>query len=89
MRIRTECTFAPISDRRFDWTAVDEDTYDGAPDSSTRSQIGRGRTERDAIIDLLDILEDVEARPPRSAQTVAEVMDAIGADIRKLARAAE
>ncbi len=58
MRIRTECTYAPIPDRRFDWSAIDEDTYDGAEDSATRNQIGRGKTERDAIIDLLDILEE-------------------------------
>jgi hypothetical protein len=56
MRIRTECTYAPIPNRRFDWSAIDEDTYDGAPDSPTRNQIGHGRTERDAIMDLLDII---------------------------------
>ena len=81
MRIRTECTYAPIPDRRFDWTAVNEDTYDGAEDSSTRNQIGRGKTERDAIIDLLDILEEAESRPAKPLHVIDPAMDAICADI--------
>ena len=83
MRIRTECTYAPIPDRRFDWTAVNEDTYDGAPDSSTRNQIGRGKTERDAIIDLLDILEEAD-RPSKPLHTIDPAMDALCADLRNL-----
>lgn len=54
MKIRTLFVFPPIPDRRFDWTAVDEDTYDGAEDSATRNQIGHGPTELDAISDLLE-----------------------------------
>jgi hypothetical protein len=34
------------------WAAIDEDTYDGAEDSSTRHQIGLGNTEEEAIADL-------------------------------------
>lgn len=38
------------------WTAIDEDSYDGAFDSPTRSQIGHGKTEEEAISDLMEIL---------------------------------
>jgi hypothetical protein len=58
MKIRTEFIFPPIPVRDFDWTAVDDDTYDGAPDSKTRNQIGYGRTEEEAIKNLLEILEE-------------------------------
>lgn len=58
MKIRTEFVYPPIPDRRFDWSAVDDDTYDGAEDSSTRGQIGYGATEADAIADLMEILEE-------------------------------
>jgi hypothetical protein len=47
--------FAPPSCR---WSAIDEDTYDGAHDSRTRNQIGWGRTEAEAIADLMQQLED-------------------------------
>ena len=48
----------PIPDRNFDWSAIDDDTYDGAEDSRTRNQIGYGRTEDEARADLLAQLED-------------------------------
>ena len=38
--------------------AYDIDTYDGSEDSNTRNQIGYGRTEIEAIKDLLSILEE-------------------------------
>ncbi|MBE7420659.1 MAG: hypothetical protein HS128_23430 [Ideonella sp.] len=41
-----------------DWSACDLNTYDGAPDSATRNQVGRGRTAEAALLDLLDILDD-------------------------------
>jgi hypothetical protein len=47
----------PIPDRRCDWSAVTDD-YDGAPDSSNRNQIGYGRTEQEAIDDLLERIEE-------------------------------
>jgi hypothetical protein len=51
MNIRTNFEYPPIPDRRFDWSAVDDDTYDGAEDSNC--PIGRGATEQEAINDLI------------------------------------
>jgi hypothetical protein len=52
MKIRTAHVYPPIPDRAFDWSAVDDDTYEpGCP-------IGWGYTERQAITDLMDQLED-------------------------------
>lgn len=56
MRIRTDYVYPPIPDRRFDWSAVDDDTYDGAEDS--HCPIGRGATEAEAVADLLQQIED-------------------------------
>lgn len=56
-RIHTSFDFPPIPVRNMDWSAV-TDNYDGAEDSSTRGQIGRGATEQEAIADLLEQLED-------------------------------
>jgi hypothetical protein len=56
MRIITSYDPPPIPDRRFDWSAVDDDTYDGAPDQ--HSAIGYGATEEEAIRDLREQLED-------------------------------
>jgi hypothetical protein len=58
MQIRTEFVCPPIPDRNFDWSAIDESTYDGAEDSSNRDHVGYGRTEADAIADLMAILEE-------------------------------
>lgn len=60
MKIRTEFVYPPIPVRNFDWSAIDDDTYDGAEDSSTRGQIGYGRTEAEAIADLKAILEEAQ-----------------------------
>lgn len=49
----------PIPDRRFDWTAIDDDTYEGAEDS--RCPIGRGPTREAAIADLLEQIEELSA----------------------------
>lgn len=57
MKIRTTYAPPPIPLRQFDWSAVDDDTYDGAEDSGTRNQVGYGRTEQEAIDDLMSILE--------------------------------
>lgn len=54
--IRTNYEFPPIPVRTFDWSAIDDDTYDGAEDSSC--PIGRGRTEQEAIDNLLEQIED-------------------------------
>ena len=53
--IRTE---PPIPVRSADWFAVLDNEYDGAPDSDNLHQIGRGRTESEAIADLLAMLEE-------------------------------
>lgn len=59
MKLRTTFEYPPIPIRTMDWSAIDEDTYDGAEDSRTRGHIGRGATEAEAIADLLDLLEEV------------------------------
>lgn len=54
MKIVTEYWRKPSSNRNHDWSAIDTDSYDGAPDASPRCRaIGYGRTERDAVIDLM------------------------------------
>lgn len=58
MKIRTHFAPPPIPFRQFDWTAIDDDSYDGAEDSKTRNQIGYGRTEQEAIADLLEQIEE-------------------------------
>lgn len=58
MRVRTDHWPKPVPSARFDWSAVDEDTYDGAPDSGNRNDVGYGATEAEAIADLLAILGD-------------------------------
>ena len=65
MRIVTEYWAKPIPDRSFDWSAVDDDTYDGAEDSSNRNHVGYGRTEAEAIADLRRLLDELtEADAP-------------------------
>lgn len=52
MTIKT--TYEPLnftSVRDFDWSAVDDDTYDGSEDAGC--PIGRGATEAAAIADLI------------------------------------
>jgi len=56
MRIKTEFVNPPIPDRSFDWSAIDDDTYDGAEDAPNRHEVGYGATEQEAIRDLLEIL---------------------------------
>ncbi len=60
MRIRTTYDPKPIPTTAYDWSAVDDDTYDGAPDSGNRNQIGYGSTEDAAIADLMCMLIDDE-----------------------------
>ncbi len=56
VKIRTDFWAKPIPLRQFDWIAIDEDTYDGAPDS--HSPIGYGATEAEAVADLLEQIEE-------------------------------
>lgn len=55
MAIKTDYWQKPIPSRNFDWSAIDDSTYDSAPDSSTRNQVGYGATEQEAIADLLEM----------------------------------
>lgn len=56
IRVRTHYDYPPIPVRQFDWSAINDDTYDGADDSSC--PVGHGATEQDAIYDLLEQLTD-------------------------------
>ena len=49
MKIKTDVN--PLNE----WQAIDADSYDGAPDS--RDVVGYGKTEQEAIEDLLEKLE--------------------------------
>ena len=52
IKIRTEHVFPPIPVREWDWSAVDDNTYEpGCP-------IGWGRTKQAAIDDLIDQLSE-------------------------------
>lgn len=57
MKIRTDYWPKPIPLRQFDWTAVDDDTYDGAPEC--HCPVGYGGTEEEAIKDLMEQIEDL------------------------------
>jgi hypothetical protein len=52
MNIKTIFVHPPIPNRDFDWSAIDDETYDGPG-----SPIGQGPTEEAAIADLLEQLE--------------------------------
>jgi len=57
MKIVTHYDPKPIPSRRFDWSAVDDDTYDVDCDENgyfSRCPIGYGSTEQEAIDDLMD-----------------------------------
>jgi len=54
--VRTTFEYPPIPDRRWDWSAIDDDTYDGAPDGP-RCPVGQGATEAEAIADLMEQLD--------------------------------
>lgn len=55
MKIVTQYDPPPVPSRNWDWSAIDDSTYDGAPDG--HSPIGYGPTEQAAINDLLDQLD--------------------------------
>lgn len=40
------------------WTAIDADSYDGAPDAGRAGSMGWGKTEQEAIADLLEKLAE-------------------------------
>lgn len=53
MNIRATFIYPPIPLRQFDWSAIDDDTYDGEG-----CPIGYGATEDEAIADLLLQIEE-------------------------------
>ena len=59
INIRTSHDYPPIPVRSYDWSAVNDDTYDCDcdQDSFSLGHIGRGATEQEAIDDLLEIME--------------------------------
>ena len=67
MKIQTEHIRPPVPSRNFDWSAIDADSYDGAPDSPTRNQIGYGATETEATEDLKAQLGQANAGTQRRA----------------------
>ena len=59
MRIETSYWRKPIPTDKYDWSAIDSDTYDGAPDASGLARAhGFGATEREAIEDLEEQLQE-------------------------------
>jgi hypothetical protein len=59
MRIVTDCVCPPIPTRKFDWSAIDADTYDADFRDGqfvSLAPIGRGETEAEAIADLMEQL---------------------------------
>lgn len=53
MHIKTRYDPPPIPDRQFDWSAIDDSTYDGPS-----CRIGHGTTEQEAITDLIEQMEE-------------------------------
>lgn len=52
MNIRTTCFF------KDQWTAYDDDTYDGAPDAGAFRTCGLGNSKETAIEDLIQQMEN-------------------------------
>jgi hypothetical protein len=52
MKIHTDHWLKPIPIRAFDWSAIDEDTYDGT------GPIGYGETKQEAIDDLMQQVDE-------------------------------
>ena len=60
----TELVYPPIPNRSHDWSAIDANTFDADWNSEehryfTRCPQGAGRTEAEAIEDLIDQLEEL------------------------------
>jgi hypothetical protein len=56
MQIKTSFDHPPIPIRSFDWSAIDDDTYCGC--EGCNHPVGHGRTEAEAVADLLDQLAE-------------------------------
>ncbi len=94
MNIKTEFWAKPAPVRNWDWTAIDSDTYDGAPDAGPISRcIGYGKTEADAVADLEEQLEDArvdalldeEPLPGWTAERIKKLQDDLIATNAELA----
>lgn len=60
-RIKTDFWMKPGPSRQFDWSAIDDNTYDCDCDQDgffSTSPIGYGATEQEAIDDLIAQIED-------------------------------
>lgn len=53
MKIETEYWRKPVPTDKFDWSAIDDDTYDGPG-----CPMGTGATEKEAIEDLMEQLQE-------------------------------
>lgn len=74
MKLVTQHVYPPIPDRRWDWCAWDEDTYDGAEDSNC--VVGWGATEEEARKDFMELWQDrEEQRELDRAQKAMKVWD--------------
>jgi hypothetical protein len=61
IKVRANFDYPPIPVRSFDWSAVDDSTYDVDCDGDgyfSTCPIGRGATEAAAIVDLLEQIEE-------------------------------
>jgi hypothetical protein len=58
MKIRTEEDTTGFAPRDCRYSAVDDDTYDGAEDSRNRATVGYGATPDAAVANLLELLAD-------------------------------
>jgi len=78
-KIVTNFDYPPIPIRQFDWSAIDDDTYDGEG-----CPIGHGATEQEAIDDLLDQIcaaRNADCDPPTCAYCHAAIGEACRAKI--------
>jgi hypothetical protein len=74
MNIKTEYWPKPIPDRSYDWSAVDDDTYDGPG-----CPVGYGFTEQAAILDLREQLKERPGRCQECGNRVDHGDDLCGA----------
>lgn len=58
MNIVTEADTTGFAPRSCRYSAHDDDTWDGAPDSRNRATVGYGATPEAAIADLMALLAD-------------------------------
>lgn len=67
MNIKTNYDFPPIPIRNFDWSAWNDDTYD------EDSIIGHGKTELDAINNLIEMIEGNVSAPINEVKNKNEI----------------